>query len=246
MTPQNSTILITGGTSGLGYEMAKQYLAFGHTVIVCSRTLTKLEETKLSLPNVVTYQCDISSKDQRIQLQTWLAQNYPKLSIVINNAAIVHKTNFIDDRESYLKLMTELQTNLIAPIDLIHLLYPIISQNKNPKIINITTGLIYAPRIIYPFYNATKAALHSFTQILRSQLKDENIKIIEVMFPVVNTPWHNGNPPKMAISPQKAVSEMIFKINRNQSEIRIGKVKLLYILARIAPKFTFRKINAIK
>jgi short-subunit dehydrogenase involved in D-alanine esterification of teichoic acids len=118
------------------------------------------------------------------------------------------------------------------------------TQNKS-SIINITTGLIYAPRAVYPIYNATKAALHSFTQVLRYQTSQLPIEIIEVMMPVVATPWHKGDVPKIAISPERAVSEMIPKIESGRKEIRIGKVQLLYVLSRIAPGFAFKKINQI-
>jgi uncharacterized oxidoreductase len=87
--------------------------------------------------------------------------------------------------------------------------------------------------------------LHSFTQVLRDQLKNEEIQIIEVMFPAVDTPWHKGNPPKIAITPERAVSEMLKKIADGKTEIRIAKVKLLYLISRIAPKFALKKINNI-
>jgi uncharacterized oxidoreductase len=66
------------------------------------------------------------------------------------------------------------------------------------------------------------------------------------MMPVVDTPWHNGNVPKIAIKPSEAVSEMIKKIEKGDQEIRIGKVKLLYALSRIAPAFAFKKINQVE
>jgi uncharacterized oxidoreductase len=99
---------------------------------------------------------------------------------------------------------------------------------------------------VYPIYNATKAALHSFTQVLRHQLKNANVQVIEVMMPVVDTPWHQGNAPKIAISPGKAVSEMIAGLEKGKLEIRVGAVKILYFLARLAPGLAFRMINRIQ
>jgi uncharacterized oxidoreductase len=87
--------------------------------------------------------------------------------------------------------------------------------------------------------------MHSFTQVLRHQLKNTNVKIIEVLMPVVDTPWHKGNAPRIAISPEKAVIEMIAELEKGKLEIRIGAVKILYILARLAPGLAFRMINRI-
>jgi len=103
--------------------------------------------------------------------------------------------------------------------------------------------LIYAPRADYSFYNSTKAALHAFTQVLRIQNTNPNLKIIEVLFPVVDTPWHKGNAPKIAISVDQAVQGMIKGIEKGKEEVKVAGVKLLYLLSRIAPKFALKKIN---
>lgn len=246
MTLSNQTILITGGTSGLGFEMAKQLIHQGNKVIVCARTPGGLAEAKQKLPQVEIFQCDISIEHERVKLLDWVSKKFPKLNIVINNAAIVHKANFFDDEDIYRKCVQEINTNFIAPVHLIKLLLPVVIQKPNAIIINITTGLVYVPRTCYPFYNSTKSALHSFTQVLRNQLQNKPVKIVEVLFPVVNTPWHRGKVPQIAISPVKAVDEMMAGLRTNKNEIRVGRVTLLFWLSRIAPAFAFRKINSLR
>ncbi len=241
----NSTIVITGGSSGLGLEMCKQFIEKGNKVIACSRSLEKLNNAKKQLPDLIIYQCDIAQESQCEDFVEWLRINYSQTNVLINNAAIANKSSFLKDNFILEKMQDEFAVNLIAPIRLVKLLYPVLIENKQPKIINITTGLVYVPRSIYPFYNAAKAGLHSFTQVLREQFKSEKIKVIEVLFPVVNTPWHKGNVPKIAISPEKAVLEMMKGIARNKTEIRVSKVKLLYLLFRIAPRLAFRKMNSL-
>lgn len=245
MIQKTNTILITGGSSGLGLEMARQFIKKGNLVIICSRTLNKLQAAKKELPELEIIECDISYESERLALKDIIEEKFPQLNILVNNAAITHKIHFVSDDNSYRKLEAEIATNVLAPIHLSSLLFPILSKNRNPNIINITTGLIYVPRIIYPFYNATKAALHSFTKVLRSQLENEQIRIIEVMFPAVDTPWHNGNPPAIAISARKAVSEMMLGLEKDKEELRIGAVKILYLLYRIMPGFAYRKINSL-
>lgn len=245
METSNSTVIITGGSSGIGYEMCRQLIARGNKIITCSRSLEKLALAKKQLSSLIIYQCDIAQESECRAFVDWISINHPEANVLINNAAIVSKTQFVDDELILEKMNDEVTTNLIAPIRLIKLLYPVLIKNNNPKIMNITSGLVYVPRKNYTFYNATKSALHSFTQVLREQVKKEKIKIIEVMFPAVNTPWHKGNPPKIAISPEKAVAEMLKGIDQNKGEIRIAKVKLLYFLFRLLPGFTFKKINSI-
>ncbi len=244
MVLQNNTILITGGSSGIGLELARQ-LSPQNTVLICGRTLHKLEQAQRQLPGIHYVQCDISKMEECEKLRDWVRQEHPGCNILINNAAIVHRDKFFGDDEIPKKAETEIQTNLLAPIRLASLFAPILWKNSYPKIINISTGLAYVPRTIYPFYNASKAGLHSFTQVLRAQAEQTPIKVIEVLFPAVDTPWHNGNPPDIAISPEEAVREMLLELEKGRDEIRVGKVSLLWWLSRLAPKFAFRKINSL-
>ncbi|NGP89378.1 SDR family oxidoreductase [Fodinibius halophilus] len=245
MVLENNTILITGGSSGIGLELAKRLLKRNNKVLICGRTLERLQRAKQQLPDLHYLQCDISNPSDCERLRTWVREEHADCNILINNAATVHVENFHQDDDILEKADTEIQTNLMAPIRLSKLFAPILSTNENPAIINITTGLVYVPRTIYPFYNATKSALHSFTQVLRSQSEHLPINIIEVQFPAVDTPWHKGTPPDIAISPEEAVKKMMTGIATGAEEVKVGKVKLLYFLSRIAPQFAFRKLNSL-
>jgi uncharacterized oxidoreductase len=246
MKLENNTVLITGGSSGIGLELSKVLIQKGNKVIICGKSNEKLNAAQNVEPKLITYQCDLSDSLQCEDLAERIKQNHPELNILINNAAIVNKIDFINEETAMELAENEYQTNLIAPIRLIKLLYKTLSANDSSAIINITTGLIYAPRVIYPFYNSSKSGLHSFTQTLRIRLKDEKTKVYEVMFPAVDTPWHQGKPPKIAISVGKAVSEMLKGLEKGKSEIRIGGAKILYLASRIAPGFALKKVNQIQ
>ncbi len=245
MKLENNTVLITGGSSGIGLELAKVLVAKNNKVLICGRNLEKLTQAKAQLPGIEFLQCDISKPDECEKLAKWVKDTYPACNILINNAAIVHFSNFYETENILEHARMEIETNLFAPIALSKFFIPIIEKNRFAHIINITTGLVYSPKAEYPFYNATKAALHSFTQVLRKQLSGKSIKITEVMFPAVDTPWHKGNPPKIAISTQLATEEMLKGLEKDKDEIRIAGVKLLYAVSRIAPKFAFKKINSL-
>lgn len=245
MNLSNSTFLITGGSSGIGLELAGRLLQQKSKVIICGRTPEKLDNAKRQFPSVHTVQCDLSVPDECFRLADWISDNHPDCNVLINNAAVVHRDPFLTGEQIPQQAQAEISTNLLAPIILSKQLLPVLVQNSNPAIVNTTTGLVYAPKAVYPFYNATKAGLHSFTQVLREQLKESQVDVIEVLFPAVDTPWHNGNPPKIAITSQKAVDEMLKGIENGRTEIRVGAVKILYLLSRIAPRFAFKKINSL-
>ena len=244
MQLSDNTILITGGSSGLGLEMARTFAPNNH-IIICGRSPDKLKKAKQEIPSLEYRQCDLSDPEQCKELALWIREHYPACNILINNAAIVHREPFYEDDDALIKADYELQTNLMGPIRLAKHLLPVIEQNSNPAIINVTTGLIYVPRTLYTYYNATKAALHSFTQVLRDQLQHTPIGIYEVMFPVVDTPWHDGAAPDIAITPEAAVKQMINGLRKDKKEIRVGMVKLLYLICRIAPGLAFKIINRI-
>ncbi len=241
-----NTVLITGGSSGIGLELSKALIQKGNTVIICGKSEKKLLAAKESMPTLITYRCDLCDSSMSYEFVETIKENHPDLNILVNNAAIVNKIDFLDAEDAMKLAENEYQTNLIAPIRLIKLLYKTLKKNDSPAVINITSGLIYAPRVIYPFYNSTKAALHSFTQTLRLRLKNENINVFEVMFPAVDTPWHKGTPPKIAISANVAVAEMIQGLEKGAHEIRVGGAKKLYFISRIAPGFAIKKINQIQ
>ena len=245
MNLSGNTILITGGTSGIGLELANQLQQKGNDVIICGRSRDKLHAAKAINSGLSAYPCDVSNLDDCEKLVRWLQKQKPALNVLINNAAVSHTMDFIHDDAALEKTAAEIDINLMAPIRLIKELYPMLSQNESPKIINVTTGLVYVPRSMYPIYNATKAALHSFTQVLRMQLAQSPAQVIEVQFPAVDTPWHAGNPPQIAIPVDTAVKGMIDGLVKGNNEIKVGKVKLLYALSRIAPELALRKVNSL-
>ncbi|NLT52209.1 MAG: SDR family NAD(P)-dependent oxidoreductase [Ignavibacteria bacterium] len=240
-----NTVLITGGSTGIGFEIARQLVNLNNKVIICSRSIEKLEAAKRMIPSLHIFKCDISDKSECEKLFNWINNSFSECNILINNAAIVHKTNFQSDEQIISKAELEMQTNYFGPLRLTKLFLPFFEKKENASIIYITTGLVYAPKAVYPVYCSTKAALHSFIQTLRLQLKSANIKITEVLMPAVNTLFHDGNPPRIAISASKAVQEMIAGLIKDKMEIKVAGTKIIYLLSRVAPSFAFKKINEL-
>lgn len=239
---KGNTILITGGSSGVGLELAARLSRTDNQVLICGRSAEKLQAAQEQIPGLHTFCCDLALASGRLQLYNYVLEKHPQCNVLINNAAIVHRISFAGEEHAFGRAEEEFAVNLLAPIHLCKLFLPLLQQNKG-HIINISTGLIYAPRATYPFYNATKAALHAFTQVLRIQVP--SIRISEVMLPVVDTPWHGGQAPASAISAQKAVSALLRGLRSGGAEIRVGKVKLLYFISRIWPALAIRIINRL-
>ena len=183
---QNKHILITGGASGIGLGLAREFIAAGNTVIVCGRRDEKLAEAKNLLPTLQTLTADVQTLEGRIALRDAIVKKYPQVDILINNAGIQRRLN-LQTSEPWELTESEIATNLHAPIHLSQLFVEHLKNKSNAAIMNVTSGLSFVPIAQMPVYCATKAALRSFTLSLRKQLADTSIRVIEIIPPAVNT-----------------------------------------------------------
>lgn len=243
-----NTILITGGATGIGLALAKQFIANNNTVIVCGRRQEKLNEAKAILPSLVTMQCDISNIEQRRELFKTCITQYPSLNILINNAGIQREIDFRKGETEYLNGYSETEINAEATFHLTALFTPHLMQQSESAIVNVSSGLGIVPLVIVPVYSATKAALHSFSISLRQQLTNTTVKVFEIMPPIVDTDLDRGARDKRGqtnkgISAEKVAVESVKAIANDKLEIPIGIVKILRIGSRISPKFFLKIIN---
>jgi uncharacterized oxidoreductase len=182
-----NTILITGGATGIGWAIAERFLKAGSKVILCGRREDKLRECQAQYPALDYRVCDVAKEADRIALVKDVTAAYPDLNVVVNNAGIQRHVRLAEDQSAWREHQQEIAINLEAPIHLAMLFAPHLAGRSNPVIINVTSGLAFAPLAMVPIYSATKAALHSFTQSLRYQLSTGPIEVIEVIPPAVNT-----------------------------------------------------------
>lgn len=180
----NSTILITGGASGIGLALATRMQKRGAVVVVCGRRRSQLDIAKgLGLP---TIEADIADEGGRVRLAERVVHEFPKLNVLINNAGIQQRPPKITEPQDWSAHAAELAVNLAAPMHLSMLLVPHLLNASKPFIVNVTSGLAFGPLASMPTYCATKAALHSFTLSLRHQLKG-SVGVVEIVPPAVNT-----------------------------------------------------------
>jgi uncharacterized oxidoreductase len=183
MKLSGNKILITGGASGIGLGLTERFLQEGNTVVICGRRESALAEVAAKLPGVITRVCDLAVEAERIALFDWVAANHSDLNVLVNNAGIQQWVN-VTDEDFYEKAKTELVTNIEAPLHLTSLFIKLASLTN---IINVTSGLSFAPFAKVPVYSATKAFFHSFTLSLRYLLRTTNIEVIEAIPPALNT-----------------------------------------------------------
>ena len=181
-----STVLITGGASGIGWALAQRFLKAGSQVIICGRRIDKLQEAQEQYPQLHIRQCDLEQASERVALRDWVRSDFPQVNVLLNNAGIQRRVQLTNE-EDWSQAQPEIAINLEAPIHLSTLFVAHLLQQPNPAIINVTSGLAFAPAAFVPIYSATKAALHSFTLSLRHQLATTPIEVIELVPPAVNT-----------------------------------------------------------
>ena len=181
-----NTVLITGGASGIGFALAERFIRGGSEVIVCGRRKDKLEEAKQKQPKLHIRVCDVAMESERIELFEWVVREFPSLNVLINNAGIQRRMNLVEPEE-WEQTRQEIAINLEAPVHLSRLFIPHLLRQQHPAIINVTSGLAFAPLTRVRVYCATKAALRSFTLSLPQQLSTTPIQVVEIIPPAVDT-----------------------------------------------------------
>lgn len=185
MQTNGNTILITGGGSGIGRELAHKWHDLGNTVIVAGRTQASLDETAARHANIHTMIVDVGDADDLARFAKKVVEVHPAINVLVNNAGIMRFEDITEERELGDAEAT-IATNLLGPIRLIDGLIEHLKAQENAAIINVTSGLAFVPMPRTATYSATKAAMHSYTVSLRAKLEGK-IEVIELAPPAVQT-----------------------------------------------------------
>jgi uncharacterized oxidoreductase len=186
MNLKGNTILITGGTSGIGLALAERLLTLGNEVIVCGRREALLTALKQKHPAIHTLVSDTGDAAQREALAKNVLTHFPKANVLINNAGIQSKIDLRKDTP-WRETAQEIAVNLEGPVHLSMLFAAHFLKLEKAVIANVSSGLAFVPIAAMPLYCATKAALHSFTLSLRQQMLNTSIDVIEIIPPAVRT-----------------------------------------------------------
>jgi len=182
-----NTILITGGSSGIGRALAEAFHKLGNQVIVVARREALLESLVERNPGMKSLALDVRDPEKLKAFALEIARTFPSLNVLINNAGIMRLENLNKVSIDLTDAQAIIETNLLTPIHLTAALLPLLKKQPRSTIINVSSGLAFLPLAMTPTYCATKAALHSYTQSLRYQLKDSSVEVLELIPPYVAT-----------------------------------------------------------
>ncbi|HXX67955.1 MAG TPA: SDR family NAD(P)-dependent oxidoreductase [Polyangiaceae bacterium] len=187
MNLSGNTILITGGSSGIGLAMAEAFLAHGNEIAVCARRQDRLLAAQAKHPEILVRECNVGEQKDREALIEWVQSMLPRLNVLVNNAGIQRDIDFTSGAAQFLSGESEIKINLEAPIALSGMFVPQLAGKPGATIVNVSSGLGFVPSAKMPVYSATKAGIHAFTMALRKQVERLGIRVVEVVPPAVDT-----------------------------------------------------------
>ncbi len=249
MELKNNTILITGGTSGIGLELATRLLRLGNTVIITGRDQGRLDQVHRLLPGVHTLQSDVSDPEAIQLLYQQITKQYPALNILINNAGEMRRLDLHDPLNDVHNITREVEINLSGPIRMVQQFLPLLRKKKNAAILNVTSGIALVPFPLAPVYSATKSGLRAFTKTLRVQVKRDGIKVFDLVAPGARTPlndkFKDDVNPRMLMDAGKLADDAIRGLESDKWEIYPGIAKVIRFMSRLAPGILFGQMSKI-
>ncbi len=242
MELSGNVVLITGGASGIGLALAKRFVQAGSEVVVCGRREDVLAQAKAEVVGLHTRVCDIGQPEEREGLLQWATETFPVLNILVNNAGVQRRIQLLQS-EAWDQTRQEIAINLEAPIHLCQIFAPYLLEQQRPTIINVTSGLSFAPLSNVPVYCATKAALHSFTLSLRQQLSKTPIEVIEIIPPAVNTDLGGPGLHTFGEPVDEFADSVMHKLGRGEHEIAYGSALKSSRASRAELDLIFEQMN---
>ncbi|WP_455274939.1 SDR family oxidoreductase [Rhizobium herbae] len=221
-----NTILITGGGSGIGRGLAEALLARGNKIIVTGRDVKKLDAIVEANPGLEAVELDV---DDPAAIKTTIERivgDFPALNVLINNAGIMRA----EDLNAAVTDTAEatISTNLLGPIRLTAAILPHLLTQPDAAILTVSSGLAFLPRALAPTYCATKAAIHSYSQSLRVQLRNTSVQVIELVPPYVQTelmgPSQATDPNAMPLADYISETMALLEQNPGAEEILVQRV----------------------
>jgi uncharacterized oxidoreductase len=237
MELSGNTVLVTGGASGIGLALSKRFAERDNTVIICGRRAERLDEVKREFPAIHTRVVDVAHVEERKELVRSLAEEFPDLNMLVNNAGIQRRIDLTVPND-WEETRSEIAINLEAPIHLTQLFYSHLAARENAAIMNVTSGLSFMPLANVPVYCATKAALHSFTLSLRWQVRETKVRIVEIIPPAVDTDLQAPGLHTFGVNVDE-FADHVFK------ELESGSIEIAYGTAKTASQASRETLDAI-
>jgi uncharacterized oxidoreductase len=246
MKTTKNTVLITGGSAGIGLSIAREFLAKGNEVIITGRDEKRLSDAAAKLGGkVTTIVGDVSKPEDVDRLVARVQKDFPHLNILVNNAG---KADLYDKdlQRGAQQAGEEMLVNYVSVIGLTERLLPVLRQQTEAAVVNVTSVLALVPAIVVTTYSASKAALRSYTHALRLLLQKTPVKVFELLPPLVNTEFSKGIGGEKGISPDVVAEQLLDSLARDVFEIRVGQTEDIYKLHLSSPEQALLALNGAR
>jgi len=230
MKLNDNTVFITGGSSGIGFALAKGFLELKNTVIICGRNSDKMKQVKERFPEIHVIRCDVTNEEEVKQAFQFIKNEFGLLNILVNNAGIQYQLDFREDEDAFKKIDEEIDINFRAVVRLTSVLMPLLEKAPQAAIVNVSSGLGIVPKKSAPGYCATKAAIHAFSKSLRYQLEETSIEVIELFPPFTDTDMTKGRDNDVhKESPDFVATKFFGKFEKDHCEIKPGIMNIVLL-----------------
>ncbi|KGO91414.1 SDR family oxidoreductase [Flavobacterium subsaxonicum] len=245
MKTTDNTVLITGGSAGIGLALAERFIAEGNHVIITGRDQNRLNEAAAQLGNKVTaIAFDVSKPEDVTALVARLTAEFPNLNVLINNAGQAYYYKLDENADAFAKAEHEMLVNYLSVIRLTEKLLPLLKQQPEAAVVNVSSIAAFVPNAGIPTYSASKAALHSYSQSLRLLLEDTQVKVFELMPPLVNTSFSKDIGGENGIAPSVLADDLLAAFASDTYQIHTGNTALIYELSKSDPAAAFAAMNS--
>jgi uncharacterized oxidoreductase len=245
----NRTILITGGSSGIGLELAVRLLRRDNTVIITGRNQQALDAAQQRFPGLHAFRSDVSEGDGIRELHDIVSTRFPALDTLVNNAGVMRIVKLGEERPLE-DVTREVDIDLNGPIRMVQQFLPLLRSQPSALIVNVSSGLAFVPFPISPVYSAAKAGIRAYTRCLRIQLEGSNVTVVELAPPLTETPlltaeFSGQMQGQSGMAVDVLVQRAIAGIEAGKTEIRPGQSNILKIASRIAPELILQQLAKV-
>jgi len=244
MKVTGNTVLITGGSAGIGLALAERFIAEGNNVIIAGRNEARLQAAAEKLGgNITAIAADVSNADEVEALVQRISKDFPNLNVLINNAGAASTYKLGGEADTFANAQEEIITNYLSIIRLTDKLLPVLKNQGESAVVNVSSVVAFVPSSAIPTYSASKAALHSYTQSLRLAIKDTSVKVFELMPPLVNTDFSKDIGGENGIAPSVLADDLIAAFANDTFEIHTGVTADIYKLNQSDPAAALHAMN---
>lgn len=229
MKTTGNTILITGGTSGIGRGLAQRFAAAGNTVVVAGRRTELLDRIAAEHPGIEGLRLDVDDPASIEAAAETLARTHPDLNVLVNAAGIMRLED-LRDSAHLATVEATITTNLLGTMRMVDAFLPQLLRQADATVVTVSSGLAFVPLTATPTYNATKAAIHSWSQSLRVQLTGTPVRVVELVPPAVRTDLMDGLQESEQALPLEDFLDEVWAILGAQpdvQEVLVDRVRIL-------------------